>query len=230
MSKIICTCRVRNERYNIERFLRTYKWADKILILDGGSEDTTVEMASAYPKTEVRFYDNQIHKDGKVFNPVMPMINFLLDWAENEEHADWIIFDDADCVPNIIMQKTAREFMENCTGDFILSNRVYVYGTTQYFEELSLEKQGWLGGIWAWRGGLGMRTDNIDTIHQTFSIKDLSNACAMQHPACRLHYFCQTEEDIQKKLDLYRTFDRPDVIHPLSYGGELLPLKDYMVC
>jgi glycosyltransferase involved in cell wall biosynthesis len=230
MSRIICTCRVRDEEHNIERFLRTYQWADKILIADGGSIDRTIELASVYPKTEVRKYENKIYKNDLVFNPVMDMINFLLDWAENEEYPDWVIFDDADCVPNVAMQKIAREFIENCAGDFILSNRVYVYGTTQYFSEMSLQSQGWTGGIWAWRGGLGMRTDNVDTIHQTFSIKDLSNACEMKHPACRLHYFCQTEEDIQKKLSLYRTFDTPEVKHPLSYGGNLLPLLDYMEC
>lgn len=227
--RIIATCRVRDEEKNIERFLRTHQWADKILIADGGSTDRTIEIASAYPKTEVRNYDNKIFRGNKWFNPVMPMINFLLDWAENEEHADWISFDDADCVPNVVMQKTVREFMENCSGDFILSNRVYVFGTTTYSIDMSLEARGWLGGIWAWRGGIGMRTDNVNSIHQTFSIKDQSNACEMQHPACRLHYFCQTDEDIEKKLDLYRIFDTPTVRNPLLYAGHLAPLKDYMI-
>ena len=39
--KIVATTRTRNEADNIERFVMSYQWADKILIADGGSIDNT---------------------------------------------------------------------------------------------------------------------------------------------------------------------------------------------
>lgn len=226
--KIVITARARDEERDMARFLRCYQWADKILIADGGSEDRTVEIATSFPKTEVRLFAEREYKDGQWHNPVMPMINFLLTWAEEEERPDWIIFDDIDCVPNVDLQEQAREIFIRCRKNFVNSNRVYVFGVNQYFEGLSMQKEGWMGGLWAWRGGIGMRADMENkSIHQTFNLK-FDDAYNIEHPACRLHYFCPDPETIEKKLSHYRVFDNPATQHPLKFGGRLLPLLPYM--
>jgi glycosyltransferase involved in cell wall biosynthesis len=227
--KIVITCRTRDEEKNIEKFLRCHQWADKILILDGGSEDKTVEIASNYPKTEVRHYGERVYRGNSWINPCMQMVNVLLEWADEEEKADWIIYDDCDCVPNVELQKIARSTMENCKSNFVLTNRIYIYKKDWYFDWLSGALNNWGVGTWAWRGGIGMRANNYTSIHHTFTIDDFTDACEIHHPACRLHYFCQSDEDIEKKLQMGRIFDSPKIMNPVDFAGQLIPIAPYMI-
>ena len=51
---------------------------------------------------------------------------FLIDWAE-EEGADWIIFDDCDCIPNYKMKKLGRLIFIGASEalyDYIMVNLV----------------------------------------------------------------------------------------------------------
>jgi glycosyltransferase involved in cell wall biosynthesis len=45
-----------NEKPNIERTLSKLSWAQRILVLDSGSVDGTVEIAASWPKTELAYH------------------------------------------------------------------------------------------------------------------------------------------------------------------------------
>ena len=72
--KIITIVRTRNEHRNIERFCRSYSWADQIFVADGGSDDDTISLASKFPNVIVRLYLERVfgkkeiwrNKQGKI--------------------------------------------------------------------------------------------------------------------------------------------------------------------
>ena len=228
--KIAATTRTRNESVNIERFVKSYQWADKILIADGGSDDDTVEIAKSLSKTEVRDFHERIpSSDGKVWrNPHGKHINFIIDWA-TEEGADWIIFDDADCVPNYVLMSDARYKFKNSKADYIMVTRIYFYGDDKHFEKLSnVGGKGWTPSLWAWRVNKGIKAKEIDGWEHYIDIhhKGLVREDWMP-PICLLHHFCPDKETMEKKLDFYRHM-RPSIQGPLKFGGAQKPLEEWM--
>ena len=83
MSKISVILATFNEEKNIKECLESVKWADEIVIVDGTSNDKTVEIAKKYTK-------KIIVKD----NPLMFHINKQL--AIEKTTGDWILYIDAD--------------------------------------------------------------------------------------------------------------------------------------
>jgi glycosyltransferase involved in cell wall biosynthesis len=97
---IITVCRTLNEERNIERFCEEYsKISDAILIVDGGSEDKTVEMAMSYNKVLVTGFYDRVYRDNIWRNPHGLHLNLMFEWAE-KMGAAWIIYDDCDSLPN----------------------------------------------------------------------------------------------------------------------------------
>jgi glycosyltransferase involved in cell wall biosynthesis len=229
--KIFVTVRTRNEADRIERFIMSYQWADKILVADGGSSDDTVPIAKSLPNVEVReFLDRVPSDDGKVWrNPHGAHINFLIDWA-TDEGADWIIFDDCDCIPNYKIKEKGRFIFavhdELC--DYIMVNRVYFYKEESYFEKLTKPTGDWTPSLWAWRANKDIRAkeDSGWEHYVDIHLEGLEREDIMP-PFCLLHYFYPDDEFMQKKLDFYRHM-RPGIRDPKDYGGDLLPLEDWM--
>ncbi len=230
--KVIVTVRTRNEAERIERFVMSYQWADKILVADGGSTDDTVSIAQSLPKTEVRKFGMRVASDdGRVWrNPHGRHINFLIDWAE-EEGADWIIFDDVDCIPNYKMKKLGRLIFIGATEalrDYIMVNRVYFYKEESYFEELTKPTGDWTPSLWAWRANKDIRAKEEDGWEHYIDIHlEGLHRSDVYPPYCLLHYFYPDDEFMKKKLDFYRHM-RPTIRDPKDYGGELLPLEEWM--
>src|SRR5262245_22984435 len=74
-----------NEEANIARTLDKLVWAKKILIIDSGSSDDTLEIARRYPQTII------VQKD---FESLASQSNFGLSRVESE----WVLSLDADYV------------------------------------------------------------------------------------------------------------------------------------
>ena len=74
-----------NEETNIGRTLAKLAWAKRILIVDSGSTDRTIEIANQYSQVEV------IHRS---FDTAAPQCNFGLTHVESE----WVLSLDADYV------------------------------------------------------------------------------------------------------------------------------------
>jgi len=139
---IIACVRTLNEELHIERFCRYYsEIADRIIVSDGGSFDRTLAIASRFPKVTFAPYPWIIVSDnGRVRrNPEGEHRNFVVK-AAIEAGASWVVLDDCDSVPN----KAARDgfydvikFADD-NGYVVLNmRRIYMWGTTEWFPELS---------------------------------------------------------------------------------------------
>jgi glycosyltransferase involved in cell wall biosynthesis len=217
--KIAACVRTLNEEENILRFIKSYiSWVDLILVADGGSEDKTVEIAKSMPLVEVRPFHEWIECGKGVFrNPQNRHINFLMDWAQ-EEGADWICFDDCDCAPNWMLQKSARQIMEATDKLAIMVYRMYLYGDDQWFPKLNEPGQ----SIWAWRSGVCRALeDTTDTEECGVRIPypPPAKSLFLDFPLALLHRGWPNEEVVHRKMNFYRTTRGIDMQHPLEFGG-----------
>ena len=145
MIKIVVMCCVLNEERNIERYCEVYsRFTDKIVICDGGSTDRTVELAEGFPKVNVVHFGELKDFNGIPCNPLGPMHNFAYR-AVLEKSPDWIITDEADSLPTLELQRTARSIMILTAQDIVGAGRIYMIGKDDYFPALSM--QGYFG--WA---------------------------------------------------------------------------------
>lgn len=222
MGKIVVICRTRNEERNIDRFCQAYAWADLILIADGGSQDRTVRRAKKYPNVRVMKFIKRIYQGNEWRNPHGRHINFMIDWARNEQ-ADWIIFDDCDCVPTLALQRQTRRILEATDKRVILLYRLYVYGTDQYFPEMNKPGK----SLYAWRSSVPVRAveDEAWGSHCIPQAWEEADVLELEKPLSCLHYFSQDEKTIERKLKFYEQ-NGDTAQHPLKYGGPLeeLPL------
>lgn len=222
--KIIATTRTLNEAANIDRFCQCYQWADKILIADGGSTDGTPELAAKYDKTLVRSFDKRVYRNGLWRNPHGQHINFLIDWA-TDEGADWIIFDDADCVPTIAMQNEARGIMDKATMPVISLYRLYIWGQDRYFPEMNYPGQ----SLYAWRlGDIPIRAREWDPFQHRLMGWIKEDEEKLLEPFCCLHYFFPNEAAVKRKKAFREGLGIHKIEpHPLHSFGQLDPLPDW---
>lgn len=227
--KVVVTCRTRNEEKNIARFCECHSWADKIFIADGGSEDNTISIAKQFPNVEVRNFAEKIKRPTGIWrNPHGRHMNFMFQWAKNEGHAQWIIFDDCDCVPTKALQGSIRSFIDQATDEnkrAIFLHRLYIYGQDRYFPKMNLPGQ----SLWAWKADCGIHAEEANPwAHVLLDIPP--DRLILEQPYSCLHYFCPDEETVDKKLKFYReSFEIPEFQHPLQFGGQLAPLPDWAV-
>ena len=223
--KVVATVRTLNESANIERFCQCYQEiADEILIADGGSSDDTIEKAEKIPKVIVRNFENRIiHKGSNLWsNPRGLHVNFLIDWAKECE-ADWIIFDDCDCVPTVALQTSARMLMDSCSDQMIFAFRMFVKYDYLWYPTMNYAGQ----SLWAWRSDVNVRAEETDPERFNMSIPEVTTR-RLLHPKALLHYFYPDEETIQKKLDFYSMtgeLGESKPLHPSQFMGreEVLP-------
>lgn len=229
--KIIVIARTRNESRNIEKFCKSYFWADDILIADGGSDDDTVHLALQFENVSIEHYKERVTKDGgKTWrNPHGRHINFMIRWAESK-NPDWIIFDDVDCFPN-------KFLVENFDGlfkvdaDVILVNRIYLYGTDFYFDKQTLPSGDWEGStsLYAWRGELKMRAKEDDPWEHDLNFPQGARVHKFSPPVCCLHDYYPDDIIRKEKVKFYReSGEQQDCLDPLDYAGERVPIEPWM--
>jgi len=228
--KVVATTRTRNEQRNIAYFCNSYKFADKILIADGGSEDNTIQIASCYPNVEVREFSEKIYsKNGEWRNPRGVHQNFLIDWAMEEE-ADWMILDDTDCRPNAYLKQDYQSIMRNNPKkDFIYAVRLYIWGYDKHFPKLSKLEDKWLYSIWAWRLNSGFRFKEDNPWLLEFDRPEKHKILELETPPyCLLHYPWKDENEVQRKMNFYNSMpESHDLDHPLEVFGKLEDLPDW---
>jgi glycosyltransferase involved in cell wall biosynthesis len=221
--KIMVLVRTRNEEQNIERFCLSYPWADKILVADGGSTDNTKEIAKSFYNVEVKDFTERIERNGLWRNPHGKHINFLIDWAEREK-ADWVIFDDCDCVPNFKLKSNIRSIIEETSQwykNFIYVTRLYVWGRNKYFEKMSVQKGKYTPSLYAWRVS-HLRAKEDDPWSHSFSYDPNAGEIeTLMPPFCLLHYFALSEEVETKKREFYINIEQyPGLLpHHQTYGN-----------
>ena len=225
--KIVVIVRTLNEQRNIEPFCSSYVWADKVLVADGGSTDNTVEFASLYDFVEVRTFPDIREKNGHHFNPQGEHLNFLIDWAIKEEKADWIIFDDCDCLPNYALKERGRLLIETANyNDYeaVFLYRLYIWGPNNYFPQLNEPGQ----SLWAWRANANIRgAINNETALHVMNIPPPEKRFYIEPPICLLHYSWPDEKAVRAKMEYYRAVEERDIESPLVFAGPLEELPDY---
>lgn len=186
---IIVISQTLNEERNIEAFCEGYSFADKILIVDGGSQDRTREIAARFDKTEIidgsHLNTNHISKQG-------PQINLGIKRAK-ELKAKWIIVDDCDSWPNSHLKKAAQAILENATVPTVFAYHLYIWGSKEYFPKMNEPGP----GLWAWQ------PEKIDIYASGEFVTDLKNVpkegLKLDFPLALLHYFAPDEETVQRK-------------------------------
>jgi len=227
--KIVTLVRTRNEERNIERFIRCYQdWVDLILVADGGSEDNTKELAGQFKKVKVRDFKERVECENNIWgNPEGKHINFLIDWAEKEEEADWLIRDDCDCFPTKALQADGRRLIETSPHNYIYFNRLYTYHQTHYFPKLNRPGT----SLWSWKAGL-LRADDVDFAAGFSSLREVRKGSRLElsFPYAGLHCFAPDDGEIERKLRFYRDSGlSPTMLHPLDFGGKLELLPDWAI-
>lgn len=234
--RIIATVRARNEQASIGRFCMSYAMAaDEILVADGGSTDQTVNIANRQPRTSVlSFNETMALKGGHEINPQGKHVNFLIAHAK-ARGADWIIFDDCDCVPNRKLRNDIRTVIETADGQgkiAVFTRRVFMSGQDFHYPLLHKPNT----SLWAFRVDSGVHADEDDPLHLTMlwerktSLHSLrERALHLEFPYCLLHFTWPNEEEINRKLAFYRESGvQPNAMHPKAFGGERKPIEDFM--
>lgn len=234
--KIIAAVRTMNEEENIARFCRSYLWADKVIVADGGSSDETVKIAKKFPNVSVREYPVYVEmSSGHRRNPHGSHINFLIDWAFLEEKADWVIFDDCDCFPNTHVKAGMRDIMESTDKKYIYVTRLYLWKNEGHFPSLAKPSGDWTPSLYAWKNGtkLRFRADRVsrEETHQelTFNPPE-SEKLNLMPPYALAHCPWQNDKMIEKKLNFYRESGQiPNMKHPTEFGGKIEPLPEWAI-
>lgn len=221
--RVTALVRTLNEHLNIERFCRSYTWADKIIVADGGSEDDTLELAARFKNVAAFVFTDQIKgEDGKSWrNPHGKHINALIR-AGIEDGADWLIFDDCDCIPNFALREGARQLMEP-GPDSIYAYRYYIGPGAVYWPDLNKPGQ----SLWAWRPAVcNILFDESNPWGTIFSSQ--CGILRLEPPLVLLHHCWPTEEEIQRKNTFYKaTGEIKGVLHPKKFAGTPSSLPDY---
>lgn len=226
--------RTRNESKNIEKMCYLYRWVDNILIADGGSSDDTTSRAYRFPNVKVREYGGRLQMNhGIVRNPHGAHLNFLIDWAFNDERADWIIQDDVDCFPNHFVQDNAKFFFMGTDKKFVYIPRLYLWKGEGHFPKMSKPNNSpdYVPSLWAWHrsSGLRFKEDNDVRAHQELSfIPQESDILKLMPPYALLHRPWPDDETIEKKLEFYRkSGEVPNMVHPLYANGPVETLPEW---
>lgn len=232
--KIVTIVRTRDEARNIERFCEHYQWVDAVLVADGGSLDDTVSLAQKYKNVKVRNFPIKVPMENGLWrNPHGAHINFLSHWARFEENADWIIFDDCDCVPNYLLVDKGRELLEQTDKDYVYAVRVYLWGEDRHFPNMAQPhgRGKWEPSIWAWRAStrLHFREDHPEYLQEMTIRPPEDRKLNLLPPYCLIHRPWPTEEFTNQKIDFYRNSGQiRGMRHPLDFAGPLEPLPDFV--
>lgn len=231
---IIATVRTRDEKRNIGRFCEAYQGiADKILVADGGSEDETIEIASSFPKVEIRDFEERTQlKDGHWRNNDSDHINFLISWA-NEYSPDWIIHDDCDCAPNYLLRQDARGILTKTKHNLVRAARIYLWGTDQHFPHMAKGKDkeslDWSTSLWAWRPEIKLLTVAAGPAYTLKFGAVPRSILELAPPLCLMHYSWDDEDIVEEKVKIYRDSGLiPGQLHPLEFAGPLESLPPWV--
>lgn len=231
---IITVCRTLNEERNIELFCAEYsKISDAILIVDGGSEDKTVEIAMSFEKVLVAGFFDRVYRDAVWRNPHGGHLNRMFDWAI-QLGAEWIIYDDCDSLPNQHLKDNLYIHTSNEDCFMVGVKRLYLYKDEGYFPDLN-HPNGY--AKWAWRTSLDVRASNEDPWQHTmhFPEPDPENPywlANMDFPHCLLHYSFPDDEEIERKKKFYtiaKKIPQHGEWNPKQFGGEVKPLPEWAV-
>jgi glycosyltransferase involved in cell wall biosynthesis len=120
---ISVTILTKNSEKYLQEILETLKEFDEVVILDNGSTDKTLEIATSY--TNVALHKTQFLGFGKLHN-------LAIDLAKN----DWILSIDSDEIPS-------KALLKEVLTKKLEKNNVYVLSRHNYFNNKHIKYCGW---------------------------------------------------------------------------------------
>ncbi len=207
MSRIVVVAPALDEAPNIDRFCRSYIWADKIIIADGGCTDETVALALCYPNVEVLPFNLRVRVRGyHAWRNPLPQMFEALGRHALESQPDFIIADHVDCVPNFMLRDLGRRVIESKAADVLAVVRINIWGKDNWFPRLStpVDPGVWDARPWCYKVG-----------------GDPSRVQFIPPAMCLLHFPWPDIYSVLRKQDLYHA---DGLGHPLKECGPLAPL------
>lgn len=229
MKKIVVVVRCYNEEKNIERFIRGYSFADKIIISDGGSTDNSLAIIQKYEGERVKLihFDEYIIRDGERWNPDNSHINYVLD-AGKEEKPDWLLIDDMDCVPNKLLRENARELLEKTNKAQINLFRLYLWGDTQFFPYLNRDFNPDFMSFWAWNPDVVNIRADLSQHHGTYLGMASPDNIEQVFPPYSILHKSWYPDTVNQKIERYRKVGIA-MSHPLQFAGQPQDLPEWAV-
>lgn len=225
MKIIVCT-RTLNEEINVDRFIRGYYWADKIIVSDGGSSDRTLELLRQYDKVSVYESPYRNMKSGYLYNPDNPNINFIINKGLEEE-PDFVILDDFDDWPNYLLRENARDIISNCKQPQINAFRLYMWtnnDNTMFYPKMNNYFDINYTSIWGWFPGK-VKIYADETVDHGTLLGLSDDIYNIELPNCLLHYSWDVDT-IDEKVKRYNAIGLP-ANHPMGYAGNLEKLPEW---
>lgn len=121
MTKLSATLIVLNEETRIEACLQALEWVDEIVVVDGGSEDRTVELARKYT--------------AKVYSRTFDDFSRQKNYAVEQAAEEWILSIDADETVSPELRHAIESALRRPTAfdGFYVTRKNYVFGTNLKF-------------------------------------------------------------------------------------------------
>lgn len=114
--EILVVVPVYNEEALLPHFLSHYgRWADRILVLDNGSTDGTVEIARRHPKVDVRTFLTDGYDEMSVLRALE------LAGREARGRYDWVAYPDADEFLLTVPPRRERPYLEETAAQVVLA-------------------------------------------------------------------------------------------------------------
>lgn len=228
---IVVVTRCLNEENNIIRFVIRYStFADKIIISDGGSTDSSLSKLQEYiditrsDKIILKHFTEQEHIGAYSWNPDHSHINFVIDEGKKLK-PDWLILDDMDDIPSIDLCRNAGRIFNETENKQINAFRLYMWGRNQYFPKMNNYFDPNYTSLWAWKPrNLDIHADPTVRHGTIVGIDD--NPRKLEIPNVLLHY-SWSPETIHAKLDKYNTIGLP-MNHPFEFAGEHIDIPEWI--
>ena len=184
----------------------------------------TFRLARLFDNVEVRPFDVRHDFRGVIFNDQPAQLNYLIDWAVDEE-ADWIVYDDCDCVPVECLRRDMRDILENAEATSVFAYRLYVWGRDEYLPRMNIAGR----GLWAWRPDEvpGIRGDESVRVGRMgvvgVPIPGDPKRIDLDVPFCLMHYFAPDRAEVERKMGRYAARGDPQDLESEYWPPEPLP-------
>ncbi|MFB3908697.1 MAG: glycosyltransferase family 2 protein [Candidatus Eisenbacteria bacterium] len=196
-----------NEEANIERCLRSLLWADRILLVDNGSTDRTVEIAAGFTSWIVPH----------VLPPEIDPVHGNLNWAFPQIPAGWILQVDADerVSPELAAEMRAAVASQPSDAAFAIPFWTSVLGTWPSYGYWGRHRR----LIRLFRSGRGRY--RLHAIHEPLEVDGTVGRLA----APILHEPYPTLRDFIRKTNRYTTREAQRILDGTSPGTSAMGLK-----
>lgn len=201
--KLIAICPCLNEEQHIEQYCKTYQFADEIIVVDGGSSDRSLPIASSFPNVTIKHFSGRIpvvngpepyrNREGDMWNYCLAMFK--------ESKGDWMMWGAVDEFPNKSLAKDARKIMSKTDKTSIHVYRINMWGEDHYFPKMM--PKDWRV-IWAWKPEAGVRFTDVD--YHSSLVELPKDPLVVNPPYSMMHNFFPDEASVERKKKRYKSW------------------------